>query len=496
MPTATRTRHTHNARAGWPQLAMITRQYQAEMNRRFGRIKALIIESIVTNDCFRLTNKPSVLSTLAAAALPFEFTDNPAKVAAFMEWLRAAQDDHILEVTERVGRRVVAHSEWQNIYVRRSYEKGIVWAQHKLKEQGIDVPEEELRAIFNKPIHADALGMLYTRNFTELNGINEAMDQKISRELIDGLAQGKNPREIARLINKNVDNVGRTRARTLARTEVNRTQNEASLNRYQDYGVEKVEIMVGAGPCPGEVCDAIAGVYKIEDARGLLPVHPNCTCALAPVVGVPKEATTLAEARRWALDHDLAKEVNYGKLSLEVANQLNRSVYAAQQIYPRLRESMKYMGSMQSKHRYFHIPGKIDPAVRAMAAPKKFADAGITLNEKFFSDAILVRTEEALTSEVLSGWCAKGAGSIEGVINHEIGHLLDGVAGFTTQRGKAMYGLWGKASVANNLSRYGATSTGEMVAEAWAEYIMTDKPRMIAKLIGRGIEKALGVKFK
>jgi len=281
---ATRTRHVHNARAGWPQLAMIHKQYMAEMNRRFGRLKALITESIVTNDCFLISNKPSVLSTMAAAALPFKFTENPAKVEAFMEWLRAAQDGEILGVTERVGRRVVAHSEWQNVYVRRSYEKGIVWARHKLKEQGIDVPEEELRAIFNRPIHADSLGMMYTRNFTELNGINEAMDQKISRELIDGLSQGKNPREIARLINKNVDNVGRTRARTLARTEVNRTQNEASLNRYTDYGVEKVELMVGPGPCPSNICPDAAGIYTLEEARGMLPLHCNCSCTWAPVV--------------------------------------------------------------------------------------------------------------------------------------------------------------------------------------------------------------------
>lgn len=285
MPTATITRHVHNVRAGWPQLAMIQRQYIAEMNRRFGRLKALVIESIVTNDCFRLTNKLSVLSTFAAAALPFEFTETPAKVEAFMVWLRGVQDAEILEVTERVGREVVAHTEWQNIYVRRSYEKGIVFAQRKLREQGIDVPEEELRAIFNRPIHADSLGLLYTRNFTELAGINEAMDQVISRELIDGLSQGKNPREIARLINKNpVTKIGMVRARALARTEVNRTQNEASLNRYTDYGVKKVEVMVGPGPCPSGACEAIAGVYKIEDARGLLPVHVNCTCALAPVV--------------------------------------------------------------------------------------------------------------------------------------------------------------------------------------------------------------------
>ena len=287
MPVATRNKPLYHAAKmpkGFPYLAAVHKQYAAEMYKRFRKIKSLIIESIVTNDCFRLSDKPSILKTLASAAAPFKFTDNPAKVEAFMEWLRGAQDDHILEVTERVGRKVVAHSEWQNVYVRQSYKKGVVWADRKLREQGLDVPEEELRAIFNKPIHADALGMLYTRNFTELNGITEAMDQQISRELIDGLAQGKNPREIARLINNRVEHIGLTRARTLARTEVNRTQNEASLNRYTDYDVKKVELMVGPGPCPGGVCEAASGVYKVEDAHGIAPIHPNCSCTFAPIV--------------------------------------------------------------------------------------------------------------------------------------------------------------------------------------------------------------------
>lgn len=258
-------------------MAMIKKQYESEMIRRFSKLKSLITETIVGNDAFQL-------KTMAEAATAFEFTETSAKVEAFMAWLRGVQDTEILEVTERVGREIVAHSEWQNIYVRRSYEKGIVFAQRKLREQGIDVLEEELRAIFNRPIHADSLGMMYTRNFTELNGITEAMDQQISRELIDGLSQGKNPKEIARLINKRVDKIGITRARTLARTEVNRTQNEASLNRYTDYGVKKVELLVGPGPCPSGVCEAAAGVYKVEDAHGIVPIHPNCTCTFAPVV--------------------------------------------------------------------------------------------------------------------------------------------------------------------------------------------------------------------
>ena len=260
----------------FPFLETIRNQYMAEMYQRFRTIKGLIVHSIVDNDCFKIGKNRGLVVLASPLKAPFEFTENPEKVKAFMAWLRQAQDTEILEVAERLGREVVAHSEWQNIYCRRSYEKGIAFADRKMREAGIDISEEDIRSIFNRPIHADSLGMIYTRNFTELAGITEAMDQQISRELVDGLSQGKNPRVIARAINNRVDKIGITRARTLARTEVNRAQNEASLNRYRDYAVGKVELIVGPGPCPTGICADHAGVYKIGDAGGLLPLHPNC----------------------------------------------------------------------------------------------------------------------------------------------------------------------------------------------------------------------------
>jgi len=277
-----------NKRETFPYLKTIRAQYMAEMDKRLRVVKGLITESVVDNDCFRLgKNRGTALATHAQSAAltaPFEFTENPEKVKAFMAWLRGVQDAEVLEVTERVGRNVVAHSEWQNVYVRRSYEKGIAFAKRKLEEAGLDVPEEDIRAVFNRPIHADSLGLIYTRNFTELEGITEAMDQQISRELADGLSQGKNPRVIAREINNRVDKIGITRARTLARTEVNRAQNEATLNRYTEHGIKKTVLLVGPGPCPTGVCDDAAGEYTMDEARGLVPIHPNCSCTWAPVV--------------------------------------------------------------------------------------------------------------------------------------------------------------------------------------------------------------------
>lgn len=278
--------HVHAADPAYdaPRTGAVERQYMSEMVTRFTKVKKLIRETIVDNDYFGL-DKSRVVAMASSLKAPFEFTTTPQKINAFMEWLRGAQDAEILGVTERVGRTVVAQSAWQDVYVRRTYAKGVEWAEKKLAEKGISVTAEELRDVFARPIHADELGLLYTRNFTELEGINEAMDQVISRHLADGLAQGQGPREIARLLAKDVDNIGINRARTLARTEISRAQSVASLNRYTDYGVKKVELLVGPGPCLSGECDAMRGEYEIKDAQGIIPIHPNCKCAWSPVVG-------------------------------------------------------------------------------------------------------------------------------------------------------------------------------------------------------------------
>lgn len=256
----------------------LRKQYSADMYKRFRKLKGLIRQTVDKFDAFNIRENVEPRRN-------FPFVQESAKEEAFMDWLQQAEDDEILEVRQYTNGRVTSRNPWQNTYVRRGYHKGIKNADQALKQAGVDVPEEQISQVFNKPIHADALGMLYTRNFKELQGITRAMDQQISRKLAEGFSQGYNPRKIARNINDRVDKIGITRSRTLARTEVIRAHTDATLNRYEEYGVDRVRYLWGRGPCPSGVCPeaAAGGPYKRENAPQP-PLHPNCTCSLAPVV--------------------------------------------------------------------------------------------------------------------------------------------------------------------------------------------------------------------
>lgn len=291
------------ARRDPTRTTMLRQQYVVAARSRFRALKGLISETIVQNDALLLSDRRSVANASAARRYDFP-SDLAGKSSAFMDWLYDAMDDDILEITLRDGRRIVSHNAWQNVYVRAGYGRGVDMASTALRQAGIEISPYSLTALFNSAMHAEALAMLFVRNFDELRGITDVMGQQIARTLAEGLARGLGPRQVAQLINERVDGIGINRALTLARTEIIRAHAEASLNRYEEFGLQGVmgrAEWVTAGDdkvCP--LCAALEGKqFTIQEARGMLPLHPNCRCAWLPLIGLRANLRRKYYARRY-----------------------------------------------------------------------------------------------------------------------------------------------------------------------------------------------------
>ena len=90
--------------------------------------------------------------------------------------------------------------------------------------------------------------------------------------------------EIDHKVQRYADKTHRQRMQTIARTETARAQSEGYLLGLEDAGVEKVEFSATASACE-ELCQPLNGnEYTIEESRGIIPVHPRCTCSWLPVV--------------------------------------------------------------------------------------------------------------------------------------------------------------------------------------------------------------------
>lgn len=252
----------------------------ARLRGRYAAINTAIREHVDERDLLGLEGRTSVVEQQAEWSPPapdrprFRFARDAQKHDRFLEWLADAQERGVIRVFERDGER----------YLQRSYTQGLKNAEQWLVEQGFARPEVPAEQAFNLPRHQDTFDRIYTRAFTDLEGITNDVDREISRELTEALAEGVNPNEAARNMAGRVDAVGKHRSTLLARTEMIHAHNESAAVRYSSYGVDQVEVLT-ADPC--DICAGLAAgnPYPVEEARNLVPgrTHPQCVCTIVPV---------------------------------------------------------------------------------------------------------------------------------------------------------------------------------------------------------------------
>lgn len=257
-------------------------RFEADLARRFNAIKAAITQAVDVENGFGIV--PELVVETNAGKFGFDRTQQ--KHDAFMKWLRTQTRTGVMELQEgeSIGSK---KNPWTNKYITSAYQKGVANSAAKLRGAGARVDEKWVSSAFLRPIHADRVAQIYTRSYRDLDGITKAMDKRISETLALGLAEGRSPRDIARDLNREVDAIGITRARTLARTEIIAAHSEANLTAYEEAGVLGVEVeaelSTATDACP--LCEELEGKeYTIAEARGIIPVHPNCRCAWTPKV--------------------------------------------------------------------------------------------------------------------------------------------------------------------------------------------------------------------
>lgn len=111
----------------------------------------------------------------------------------------------------------------------------------------------------------------------------ERLAQTLNEELVHIVATGKKNTDLKNVLQERF-NVSYHRAETLVRTEVAHIQTEAAKKRYQDYGIEYVEVLVDPDDRTCELCKALMGKKFKTTETPPLPVHPNERCCLVPVI--------------------------------------------------------------------------------------------------------------------------------------------------------------------------------------------------------------------
>jgi SPP1 gp7 family putative phage head morphogenesis protein len=279
-------------------LGSVRSRYEREVKHRFGLLRRAIRDAIVKDDVLglkgtritpfgqplRISSRDAKISSKPSPG-QFAFERSAGKVQSFMDWVRQAQAEGILETSLGTPLSAAASSSWQNVYLQSAYQKGMSDAA-KRAGQSLGSP---ISAAFNQPVHADAAALIYTRAYESLSGVTEVMATNMSRALARSMVEGLGAMDTADALTDVVDGIGLTRARTIARTELTAAYSEATLNSYEEMGLEGVTVEAefttadDDSVCPE--CEELEGkVFSIAESHGVIPVHPNCRCAFLPVV--------------------------------------------------------------------------------------------------------------------------------------------------------------------------------------------------------------------
>lgn len=257
----------------------------ADVNRRCKELKKAIHNYIVTENR---------LQPITTNEFTYRFAEE--KHRQFMEWLSRQEEAGLLEMIHLPTpySNVKLQQPWMNYYVWSAYQKGLATGRREIKQSGVELPpymqtsQFPFDYSFFGPMHSQSVALIFTRVFTDLKGVTQAMETAISRTLSQGMIDGLGAEQIARNIASKVDSIGMVRARLIVRTEMIHAFNSAKLNDH--VGMEDIigeEILVKWRTAGDERVrhprhTARHGkIYKRSDARRLLG-EPNCRCVVSP----------------------------------------------------------------------------------------------------------------------------------------------------------------------------------------------------------------------
>lgn len=161
-------------------------------------------------------------------------------------------------------------------YMKQAYGKGAVKAGMDLTYLGIPFSFEPY------PVDFEAVNILIDNNFSLVKGANAHMKKEMLRHISNGILEGKGIYKIQRDLRTTIK-LTKLRATKIARTEVIRAYNQASINQYKKVGVKKFRWICSYDDRTCSICESLDGkVFKIGAMQP--PAHVSCRCCIAPIV--------------------------------------------------------------------------------------------------------------------------------------------------------------------------------------------------------------------
>src|SRR5574343_344790 len=143
------------------------------------------------------------------------------------------------------------------------------------------MPQKSLKS---STAYEAALKWLGTRLTWAAEAISEETATSLNKALSAGWEAGEGADELAKRV-KAVFDVSNMRAERIARTETMQASAQGAVEGYKELAVPQVEFFAAMDERLCEDCNALHGEkFAIDEAEGVITVHPNCRCKFLPVV--------------------------------------------------------------------------------------------------------------------------------------------------------------------------------------------------------------------
>ena len=287
----------------------LRRLYVQDITRRFELLKRKVTQLVEVEDVFGLRRDSeghqvfnrlgSVGEFVLSTNKRWAFSTTSEQLDEFDKWLHEEFKSIVPDGSQ---------NQYFNRYIEEGYLKGQKRAYDDVMRKGLAEGSmkgfyeggraEFIRHSFSNPVRIERLKTLASRTLTDLKNVESATATQIKRELTAGLVRGESPRTVARMVNKNIDTIGKNRALVIARTETIRAHADGQLDAMQELGVDEVGVMAEWSTAGDDLvcglCQALeAVVMTIKEAEGIIPRHPNCRCVWIPAnVGETGKTTT------------------------------------------------------------------------------------------------------------------------------------------------------------------------------------------------------------
>jgi hypothetical protein len=157
------------------------------------------------------------------------------------------------------------------------------------------------------PLHRSSSSLYGHLMEAEIRAAVESSATATTKALASGVLTQRTPRQLRKITSFALQRSMLNRLKTAVNTLITMAYNHGKLDIYESLGVQKVGVIPEHLPAHGirdarpkrgkrlyalqtagdnrvcDICDDLEGnVYTLAEARGVIPVHPNCRCVVVP----------------------------------------------------------------------------------------------------------------------------------------------------------------------------------------------------------------------